>query len=449
MYTACKISAMPPEANWKHVPSLLALAVAACISIIWGFSIARGVPGGIMGFPGLYFGTQCLTHHCDPYNPQQLENFYAAAGALHQGESAARTQAVTLYVNLPTTFLFVAPFTLLPLPTAQALWSSLLISSFLIAAWLMWRESANRAPRAALLLLCVLLANCEIVFSGGNTAGLVVALTVIAVWCFLSSRAELLGVLCLAVALTLKPHDSGLVWLYFVLTGGVPRRRALQAAVVAALLTVTAVVWVSLAAPAWLPEMRANLAVINAPGGINEPGPTSIGVNSADMIIDLQTVFSIVRNSPPFYNAATYLTCGILFLAWARAVLRARFTPETAWLALSSAAALSMLITYHRSYDAKLLLLAIPACTLLRAENGATAKIALALTAMTVFFTADIPLTIVSIATAHLPITASGIFAKFIAITLGRPAPLLLLLTAAFYLWAFTRNLHSSPESNA
>ncbi len=428
------------NAKWKHIPSLLALAAATAISLLWSFSLARSVPGGMMGFPGLYYGTQCLLHHDDPYNPTQLKRFYSAAGAIPPGESAARVQAVTLYVNLPASFLFVAPFTLLSMHTAQALWNSLLIAAFLAAALLMWRESASPARRVALLLLCILLANCEIVFSGGNTAGLVVALTVIAAWCFLSSRLELLGVLCLAVALTLKPHDSGLVWLYFVLAGGVPRRRALQSAAIAAALTLAAVAWVSCAVPGWLPEMRANLAVINAPGGINEPGPTSIGVNSADMIIDLQTVFSIVRNNPAFYNAATYLVCGTLFLAWMRAVLRTHFTPRSAWFALTAAAALSMLVTYHRSYDAKLLLLAVPACSLLWAEGGAVAKAALSLTTATIFFTADIPLTIVAIATAHLPMTSPAWSAKTAAILLGRPAPLLLLATAVFYLWALIRS---------
>lgn len=429
---------MHSDAKWKHIPSLLALAVAAGISLLWGLSLARNVPGGMMGFPGLYYGTQCLLHHGDPYNPQELQRFYADAGAIPSGESAARVQAVALYVNLPTSFLFVAPFTLLPMHAAQALWNGLLVVTFLAASMLMWRESAGHARRVALLLLCVLLANCEIVFSGGNTAGFVVALTVIAAWCFLTAHAELAGVLCLAVALTLKPHDSGLVWLYFVLAGGASRKRALQSAAVAAVLTIVATTWVSFAIPGWLPEMRANLAAISAPGGINEPGPTSIGVNSADMIIDLQTVFSIMRNNPQFYNTATYLVCGIIFLTWARAVLRTRITPRTAWLALSSAAALSMLVTYHRSYDARLLLLSIPACALLWAHGGIAARIGFTITALSILFTADVPATIIAICSEHLPMTKPGILPALQSILLGRPAPLCLLAVSVFYLWAFS-----------
>lgn len=437
------------DSHWKHFPSLLALCTASALSILWGFSLANNVPGGMMGFPGLYQGTECLLHHCDPYNPQQLEASYAASGTLPPSESPERRQAVTLYVNLPTTFLFVAPFTWLPVHAAQTLWNSLLILTFLTAAFLMWQLGAAHARRVSLFLSCVLLANCVIVFSGGNTAGFVVALTVIAAWCFLQSRAQLVGVLCLAAALTIKPHDSGMVWLYFLLAGGTLRKRALQTAALAALLTVAATAWVSFTVPHWLPEMHANLAVISSPGGINEPGPMSVGVNSADMIIDLQTVLSIIWNKPQFYNAATYLICGIVFLVWVRAVLRARFTPQSAWFALVAGTMLSMLVTYHRSYDAKLLLLAIPACAMLSAERSRIAHAAYALTAAAFMFTADIPLTAIALATEHLPMTNPHWSAKFVSILIGRPAPLLLLAMSIFYLWVFLRHTRSASSEAA
>lgn len=427
---------MKTDATWRSLPSILVLLLGAGISILWSVSLERTVPGGIMGFPGIYYGTQCLIHHCDPYSVQQLESFYEARGAAVRDDSVQRRQAVTLYVNLPTTFLFVTPFTLLPLHAAQALWATVLVGTFLVAACLMWQLGAARASGVSAFLAFVILANCEVVFAGGNTAGLVVALCVIAVWCFVQARLELIGVLCLAAGLAIKPHDAGLIWIYFLLAGGALRKRALQAAAIAGTLAAVAAVWVSVAAPHWLPEMRTNLAAISAPGGINNPGPASIGANSADMIVDLQTVFSIVRDQPAFYNSATYLACGIVFLVWARAVRRACFSPRTAWFALVAASALSMLVTYHRSYDARLLLLAIPACAELWTEGGATAWIAFALTSATIAFTGDIPLTIVALATDHMQMTAPGFVPKLTAIVIGRPAPLLLLATALFYLWA-------------
>lgn len=425
-------------AHWKHLPSLLVLLLGSGISIVSGTLLEHGAPGGIMGFPGIYYGTRCLMQHGDPYNPQQLESFYQSAGAGVPTDSVARRQAITLYVNLPTTSLFVAPLALLPLKLASTLWTVVLIASFLAAALLMWDAGAAYARNLSTLLIFILLANCQVLFAGGNTAGIVVGFCVIAVWCFLRERYTWIGVLCLTIALAMKPHDTGLIWLFFLLSGSMHRKRALQSAALAAALALAATVWVSIVAPHWFAELRTNLATISAPGGINEPGPQSIGVNSADMIIDLQTVFSIVRNEPAFYNAATYLVCGAIFLWWARAVRRVRFSPETAWLALTAAAALSMLVTYHRSYDARLLMLAVPACAALWSRGGVVARSAVALTAASITITGDIPLAIVALATNHLPMTAMGLGAKLAAILLGRPAPLLLLATAIFYTWAFT-----------
>lgn len=429
--------------HWKHLPSLLLLLLGSLISIGSGILLQRGVQGGMMGFPGLYYGTRCLLQHRDPYNTPTLESFYEASGAAIPTNSVARRQAVTLYVNLPTTFVATAPFALLPLGLAQALWIALLVGSFLAAALLMWDLGAARAHDLSTFLIFFLLANCEILFSGGNTAGFVVSFTVIAVWCFLQQRFVYLGVLCLGVGLAIKPHDAGLIWLFFLLSGGWHRKRALQAAAVAGVIALVAFLWVSAVAPHWLGEFRANLTAISAPGGINEPGPASIGVDSADMIIDLQTVLSVIHDSPSFYNLATYAICGTLFLLWLLKVARSRFDASSAWLALVAASALSMLVTYHRTYDARLLMLAVPACALLRSRPGKLAWTAITFATAAILATSDIPLTVLLLLTHNLPSVASTFPAKLAVIALRRPAPLFLLGTAVTFLAAYIR---STPE---
>ena len=52
---------------------------------------------------------------------------------------------------------------------------------------------------------------------------------------------KLAGILCMAVSLAIKPHDSGLVWFYFLLAGGVYRKRALQTLAVTVLLALPAI----------------------------------------------------------------------------------------------------------------------------------------------------------------------------------------------------------------
>ena len=113
---------MGSSKRWMHRTSLLLLFVGAGISLTWGISLERGVRGGVMGFPGIYFGTKCLMQGHDPYQVNQLQSVYRAEGFQIPSESVERRQSVSLYVNLPTTSLFVAPLTLLPLAWAQAIW---------------------------------------------------------------------------------------------------------------------------------------------------------------------------------------------------------------------------------------------------------------------------------------------------------------------------------------
>lgn len=426
-----------------HGVSLLFLVLGSAFSILWGVSLERNSQNGVMGFPAIYFGTKCLMQGCDPYNLKQLQGVYEAAGVGNSSASIAIHQSATLYVNLPTTSLVVAPLALLPFGVAQTLWLIVVILSFLLAAYLMWQSAESSAPKLSVLLLFVILTNCEIIFSGGNTAGLVVGLTIVAVWCFLRQEFVFAGVVCLALGLTIKPHDAGLVWLYFLVAGRPHARRALQSAALALGIALVAFFWVSHVAPHWLPELRSNLATISAPGGINEPGPSSIGVNSPDMIIDLQTVVSIFYDDPRVYDPVTYAVCGFLLCAWLLLVARSRRSSSDAWIALAAVAALSMLFTYHRSYDAKLLLLlSVPASAMLWAEGGVTAWIAAIVSSLAAFFAGDIPLTALTHVTRGHLSPAQSFLAKSQAVLLTRPVPLILLCATVFYLfvlWDRTR----------
>jgi hypothetical protein len=101
--------------------------------------------------------------------------------------------------------------------------------------------------------------------------------------------------------------------------------------------------------------------------------------------------------------------------------------------------ALSMLATYHRPYDAKLLLLAVPGCSLLWAEGGTVGRIAFSLNASGVILTGDIPLAILNMLTSKIDLVAMSTGTRLLSIPLLRPAPLILLATSVFYLWVFIR----------
>src|SRR6202008_803776 len=115
------------------------------------------------------------------------------------------------------------------------------------------------------------LANSATLLYFGNPAGFVVPLCVIGVWCFVEDRYVWLGIACFAVSLAFKPHDSGLVWLYFLLAGGCFRKKALLTLAIVAAFTVPAVLWTTHLSSGWWQEIGEHLQLFSQKGGMNDP----------------------------------------------------------------------------------------------------------------------------------------------------------------------------------
>jgi hypothetical protein len=309
--------------------------------------------------------------------------------------------------------------------------------AFILAVVLIWNVGVRYEPRVATFLACILAVNCEEIFAAGNAAGIAVALCGIAVWCFLENRFIWLGVACLGLSLAVKPHDAGFIWLFFLFVGGAYRRRALQSALVTAGIGLTAVLWVSHIAPHWLQDWSANLAAISGSGGINDPGPNSVTGRSIYTVIDLQSAISVFRDDPRFYKIASYLICGTLTLIWLIGTLRARFAVHKAWFALAAGTAFELLITYHRPWDARLVMLAIPACCILWARPGRVGKSAFLVTAVGILFAGVVPLALFKTLADSLHTTTDGFGAQLLTLVLRRPEPIALLLMGVFYLWVY------------
>jgi hypothetical protein len=417
---------------------------------LWGFSLGLSSQGGLADFKAVYYGARCLLQHSDPYKPDEFLRVYLAEGGGFPSDptvSRLFNRAVPVCINLPTSLFLIAPLAILAWGPAHVLWMILVAGSLILAASLMWNLAENYAHGVSLFLICIVLADSEILYSGGNSAGIAVSLCIVAVWCFLRDRFVLAGILCLAVSLAIKPHDAGLVWLYFLLAGGVYRKRALQTlALTTVALCLPAVLWVSHVAPNWIEELHSNQSAISAHGDLSDPGPTSVSMRNPDRIIDLQTVISVFRDDPRIYNPASYLVCGALLLIWSIRTFRSRFSQPRAWLALAAIAALSMLPIYHRQYDAKLLLLTVPACAMLWAEGGLIGWVALLVTTSGVVLTGDIPSAILTNYWNNLHLSTVGIFGQILTVLLARPVPLILLAMGIFYLWVYVRRTAPDTE---
>lgn len=420
-------------------------------SIISGVALDSSSPAGTTNFRAVYYGARCLLNRTDPYKPSEFLRIYRAESGVSPrdpGRAALFLRAVPICVNLPTTLFLLAPLALLGWWPAHIIWLILIGTIFTCASLFAWDLAVDYAPMVSLVLICALAIDNEVLFIVGNTAAIAIGLCVAAVWCFVKGRFAFAGVVCLAVSVAIKPHDSGFVWLYFLLAGGILRKRALQSLVLTALLAIPAVLWVSMIAPDWRQELQANLSTTSSLGDISDPGPdnASRGI-TADVLIDLQTVVSVFKDEPRVYNAVSYLTCGSLLIVWSITTLRSQASSPRIWFALASIAALTMLATYHRPYDAKILLLTIPACALLWSGGGFAGRLALGLNAAAVVLTGDIPLAILSNVDTHVDVHGMGVIEKILAIPVLRPVPLILLTLAGFYICKYFESTFASKDN--
>jgi hypothetical protein len=390
----------------------------------------------MVDFRGMYFPARCLIHHGDPYNENELLRMtIAETGDLP--EQVEKDRGIMRYIYPPTVFALTIPFAMLAWGPAHILWTAFMVGSLIFASFLIWNLGADYAPIASGALIGFFLFNSELVIVEGNMAGIAISFCAIAVWCFLRERHVPVGILCLAIALAVKPHDTGLVWLYFLFAGGTYRKRALQTLAVAAALSLPGVLWVWHVAPHWIQGLDANLRAYSVRGGATDPGPTSSGGHGLGMMINLQTVISVFWDDPRIYDTATYLVCGPLLIIWSAITLRFRSSTAKRLLALATIAALSMLPVYHRQQDAMLLLLTVPACAMLCAEGGLIGRLALVVNTVGFILAGDFPWVILFsfIHKLHMPV--SKVSTEILIAVQVFPIPLILLAMTAFYLWVY------------
>ncbi len=425
------------------------LLLGSVVFLLLGTAAINVSPLSMLDFKGVYYGARCLIQHSDSYKESEILRVYHADGGGFPSDpliSSAYHGAITGSVYPPTTLLFLAPFALLAYGPAHLLWIGFTAGSLTLASLLILNLGGDCAPVLSGALIGFLLANSAFLLMVGNAAGIAISLCLLGVWCFLRERFIPLGVLCLAVSLVIKPQDAGLVWLYFLLAAGVYRKRALQTLLVAVLLSLPAILWISQIAPNWMQEWQSNLAAISAPGAINDPALAARGLLALNMNINLQSAICAFWGDPHIYNPVAYLLCAPLLFVWAFVTLRSRPSPARTWLALAAIASLSMLPVYHRQYDAKLLLLTIPACAMLWSEGGLKGRLALLVTAAGFVCTGDVPAIILIRFLNNLHLSTTGMAVRLLPVMWALSTPSILLLIGVFYLWVYMRHCSAEAE---
>ncbi|HUD56609.1 MAG TPA: hypothetical protein VMR02_15380 [Terracidiphilus sp.] len=421
----------------KRKDGIYLFVIGALVFVFLGSFLGIAMDWSMADFKQLYYAARCLHEHADPYNESAVLATYRRAG-VDRIEGLTLANVMTIRnIYPPTQFIFTFPFRWLNFGSARLFWITLTLGSLLLASFLIWNISSAFSPVVSGVLIGFMLANSATLVGLGNAAGIAIGLCVVAAWCFLSGRYSVVGIVCLAFSLMLKPQDAAFVLLFFLLAGGIHRKHAIYSLFVAFAFGLPVVLWVTLISPEWPKELAANLAFFSARGGLSDPGPSSILWPTA--MVNLQTVISLFDNDPHLYNLVTYTLCGALLLPWAYTTIRSKLSVQSAWIALAAISAITLLIDYHRRNDTKLLLLSVPACAMLFSQGGRKGRLALALTSTAFFFTGDIPW-MIGIECLNSLQVHHKLLASYLQIPMCvLPAPLSLFAVGIFYVWIFIR----------
>lgn len=421
----------------SRIDGLILIFLGAVVMLVtMGAALGLNTRGATMDFIPDYYAARTLIQNDHPYDEDRVLRTYRFEGGERDLGDPLDRAIATRYVYPPSAFAVVLPFALLPWGAAHVLWAVLSACSLILAGCLAWDLAGENGPILCAAIIAFLLANSEILVVLSNPSELAIGLCVIAVWCFLQNRYVWPGLLCFALSLALKPQVSGLIWFYFLLAGGVFRKRALQTLFVCAAISAPFILWVSAVSPHWIHELHSNLAAFSVRGGLNDPGPAS---KEAHQFVDLQVVVSRFYDHPAVYNLVSYLVVTPFLVVWAAITLRAPASRENAAFALAAIAPLSLLPIHHHVYDAKLIMLVIPALALLLRRHDQAARMALPVTCAAVVLTGDLSgwlITRVAFSIYAAPGSMADWFASGMAVSLS---PLMLLTTSALYLIVYYR----------
>jgi hypothetical protein len=355
---------------------LLLLVIAA----IMFFAVGAGrVFRASNDFVPVYTGARCLLHDCNPYETKQLEQQFFQGGGR---PTELPSWQIDVPVYPPSTFLALSPLALLRFPRARLLWFLLNGCLFVTAAGLILSLCPGRQRWLATALASFILATSGILLVLGQPAAFAISLVIIGCYLFFRSRFLPLAAFLFTLSLAVKPQIGGLIVLYLLVQKIHWRYAALAfTGALSILLCAGLILRLHPHSADWSSTLRANLSATLSPGGSADPRPANV---QAVGDLNLQTLTNIFFPGARTFNMVAYLIFVILLVALILVVRRANACPELHLLALAAVAVLSLTPVYHRFYDARLLLLTIPAVSIVFQRRRWLGSVIAALTILAV-----------------------------------------------------------------
>ena len=312
-------------------------------------------------FANIFAGALCLLHGTSPYRFLSVQAALAGHGYFLV---TAKTWPASLPLYPPFTLILFTPLASLGYAHAALAVYLLTLATCGVACFRILIASSTLAgvpPVWRGLLLCLLMVSPETRWALGNGNPIVLVTALLLFCCFdADPRWRWLRVLAFALAALLKPQIALPFALPLLVKPGDGWRMLLRAFAVAGVAAAAALAWCA-ARPGtarWGSDLKANLALGTAAGNTMSLTERAYVF---DPRLNLAYLLGYWIRSPrldALLTAAVLLVCGVA-LCWA--VAHGAGQSRRQWtLAVAATASLTLLPVYHRSYDALLLVLALP-----------------------------------------------------------------------------------------
>lgn len=344
--------------------TLLFVAAGLFLALALAELLLRGFKRGLADsgdFAALYAQTRAWWQGANPFEINSLIRVFGEAG----GDPAVQpNQATTPGIFLPITFVPALPFALLPWQAAKLLWNVLVLALTLAIPWALLRLSGLSFRSPSGLLLCgfsLALAPLSTGLSKGQPAIAAIACLALGIAVGRGRRNDVAAGVLLGLGCCLKPQLIVPFLLLYVLDR---RWRVLFAAIgVMAVCGGVALALLLRQNENWTAAWMHNVAASTTPSGMNSPLPQN---PMRYQLINVQVLLASLVSQPSVLRAAMMLAGLALVLAlgaalwWRYRRHREHGGEASTDLALLSVLSIvSVLIIYHRVYDAGLLVFAL------------------------------------------------------------------------------------------